>query len=208
MNDRHSGEDLPSGSPTIARELRSRLTLLVLGCMMTVALVFGLTFYFALIASESALTRQVPELGGVAAQLKGLLIMNTLVFVAIIIASLYALSRLFADRAFRPLSLVHKELLAIAEGALPVSREPGDGSFAALERAMRDAVTALRHRERQEIDELDRIAEAVAEQASPYVAQRLEELVGRKKTMIGETRPKGKAREAEEREERVFIQEL
>jgi methyl-accepting chemotaxis protein len=198
------------GSEAISREIRNRVRVLVLASMLTVALAFGLTFYFALIASESAVARQVPELEGVAAQLKSLLIMNTLVFVAIIIASFFVLSSLITARMFHPLALLHKDLLAMADGALARSQKMDDrGPFAALDEDLSAAVSSLREREKKEIEELSRIAEAVSGVGGPpYVVQKLEEMAARKRASIGETAPQSNTLKHEKTEDPLFIQPL
>jgi len=198
------------GSKTVSREIRNRVRVLVLASMLTVALTFGLTFYFALIANESAVARQVPELESVAAQLKSLLIMNTLAFVAIIIASFYVLSCLVTARMFHPLAVLHRDLLALAGGALAKPQKTDErGPFAALDEGLSVAVSSLREREQKEIEELSRIAEAVSGAGGPpYVVQKLEEMTERKRALIGETAPQSNTLKHEKTEDPLFIQPL
>ena len=198
------------GADSLARGVKSRVRYLFLAGMLTVALVFGLTFYFALIANQSALARQVPELESVAAKLKSLLFMNTLVFVAIIIASFLALSSIITARLFQPLALLHRELTAIAGGKLP---RPVDGreqgAFSELETALGSAVSSLRDRERKEIEELARCCEALSRSGSNQeTLRKLMDLAEAKTTFAGLGDCKGEARDRDAKEDPLFIQPL
>ena len=198
------------GAGEASRRIRKRLGILMLASMMTVALAFGVTFYVALIANESAVARQIPELQGVAGQLKNLLIMNTVGFAVIIIGSLLVLSSLTTSRMFQPLEILRRHLLTVAGGAIPKSLRANDnGPFAAIGESLDAALSSLRERERREIEELERIAEAVSTAGgSPYAAQRLREMTAGKRLLIGETAPASGAPEQARTEKQVFIQPL
>jgi methyl-accepting chemotaxis protein len=193
---------------SLAASVKSRVRYLILAGMIVVALVFGASFYFALIANQSALARQVPELEAVAAKLKSLLIMNTLVFIAIIIASFYALSNIIAARMFQPLATLHRSLLTIAEGKLPRSFEAGErGPFSALDDALKTAVSCLCDRERKEIEEISRLAEALEQSpASRKTAHELKEIVARKSACLGASEIRTEAKGKEANEDPLFIQ--
>lgn len=194
---------------SLAASVKTRIRYLILAGMVIVALVFGCSFYFALISNQSALARQVPELELVAARLKSILIMNTLVFVAIIIASFYVLSTIIASRLFQPLAMLHRYLLTMAEGKLPRSFEASaPGPFSGLDDSLRAAVLSLCDRERKEIDEISRCAEALERNAAAKeTARELRELAARKGALIGaETRVEAKAKET--KKDPLFIQPL
>ncbi len=195
-------------SESLSKGVKNRIKFLVLASMLTVALAFGLTFYFALVANESAVARQVPELEGVAAKLKNLLVMNTVAFAALIIASFFVLSSIITSRLFHPLAALHGGLLTLAEGKLPRFLETGErGPFSVLDNAMMAAVSRLREKEQKEIAELDRIAEALAGAGtSPDAVQKLEELAHEKSALIGAVVARGKSAKKKEEEDALFIQ--
>jgi len=201
---------LMDGADALARGVKSRIRGLFLAGMITVALVFGLTFYFALIANQSALARQIPELEAVAAKLKSLLVMNTFVFVAIIIVSFLALSSVITARLFQPLALLHRDLASIAAGKLPRTidgRE--DGPFSELDNALGAAVSSLRDRERKEIAELTRCCEALSRSApNQETARRLKDLAAAKTAFAGSCDVHGEARDTDMKEDPLFIQPL
>lgn len=182
MNDRDDRGRAVEAAGSFARGIRYRFGALVLASAVAVALVFGCTFYFALLANESAVARQIPELGQVAAQMKNLLLLNTIVFAGIIVASFYALSVLIAARAFRPLGDLYEDLRAIAVGS-PASRREARpaGAFAELESAFRAAAERLAEKERAESAELAAIADNLSEiSAATGAAAKIRDLIARR----------------------------
>ena len=161
--------------------------ILVVCSTLAVALAFGLTFYYALIANQSAVATQIPELESVVAKMKGLLVMNTLVFVAIIIGSLFALASIVTSRMFHPLAMLHRNLTDIADGTLPRSVESsGAGEFAGLEEAMRTAITVIRDRERAELETLAKGRESLARTSGPEsTREAIEEIIASKSAFLG-----------------------
>ncbi|MCX5752304.1 MAG: hypothetical protein NTW97_01525, partial [Candidatus Krumholzibacteria bacterium] len=107
-NDRRSDADTAA---SLARGVRIRVGYLMLAGMLTVALIFGISFYFALLSNQSAVARQFPELEDVAAKLKSILLMNTFAITAIIILSFFLLTSIATARIFQPLALLHRDLL-------------------------------------------------------------------------------------------------
>ena len=202
---------IPSAAAdSLAGGVKTRIRLLVLAGMVVVALVFGCTFYFALISNQSALAAQVPELEAVAAKLKSLLVMNTVVFIAIIIASFFALSSIITARMFQPLALLHRNLLSLAGGKLPRSFEASErGAFSPLDDAFQAAVSAIYDRERKEIEELTACAETLGRSAATQEAARmLKELAARKGGRLGAAETRGTAKGKEAEEDQIFIQPL
>jgi methyl-accepting chemotaxis protein len=195
---------------SMAGGVKTRVRLLVLAGMVIVALVFGCTFYFALVSNQSALAAQVPGLEAVAAKLKSLLIMNTVVFIAIIIASFFALASIVTSRMFRPLALLHRNLLSLADGKLPRSFEASErGAFSPLDDAFQTALSSIYDRERKEIEELTACAETLARTAATQEPARvLRELAARKSARLGAAEPRGTAKEQEAKEDQIFIQPL
>ena len=193
---------------SLAGAVKTRVRLLVLAGMIVVALVFGCTFYFALVSNQSALAAQVPELEAVAAKLKSLLVMNTVVFIAIIIASFFALSSIITARMFQPLMILHRNLLSIADGKLPRSFEASErGAFSPLNAAFQAAVSSIYDRERKDIDELAACAETFERTAATKEPARvLRELAARKSARLGGGEARGTARGNEAKEDQIFIQ--
>jgi hypothetical protein len=135
--------------------IRTRIKLLVFMSTLVVALAFGLSFYFALIANESAISKQIPELEAVVSKLKNLLTINTVGFVAILIGSFYLLSQLITARMFRPLGFIQKDLMSIADGTIPkLGATEKMGAFTNFNSAFRSALFGMRERENKEIEEL------------------------------------------------------
>jgi methyl-accepting chemotaxis protein len=161
--------------------------ILVICSTLAVALAFGLTFYYALIANQSAIASQIPGLESVVAKMKGLLVMNTLVFVAIIIVSLFALTSIVTSRIFHPLAMLHRSLTDIASGTLPQSIESsGAGEFGGLEEAMRTAITVIRDRERAELETLAKGRESLARTSEPESAREaIEKVIASKSAYLG-----------------------
>jgi HAMP domain-containing protein len=182
MSDRYPHQRAGGAADSFARGVRTRIGALILASAVAVAIVFGCTFYFALLANESAVARQIPELGQVAAQMKNLLIMNTIVFVGIIIASFYALSFVVASRIFRPLGELHDALRAIAAGAPTAAAEHRPaGAFATLEEAFHAAADRMAANERAETAELSAIADELSgAPATAEAAAKLRSYIQRK----------------------------
>jgi hypothetical protein len=201
---------LYDGTDMFASGIRSRFRWLFFAGMMAVALVFGLTFYFALVANQSALARQVPELEAVAAKMKSLLVMNTLAFVAVIVASFLALSSIVTARTFQPLTLLHRELMTIAGGKLPRAADGRErGPFSELDNALTAAVSCLRDRERKEIEELTRCCEALSRSASNQeTVRKLKDLAAAKTAFAGGTDSRGQGKVADAKADPLFIQPL
>jgi methyl-accepting chemotaxis protein len=206
-NDRISKGDI---AQTASRRIRKRIMVLMTSAMLTVALVFGMTFYVALLANESAVARQIPELHAVAAQLKNMLMTNTLVFAAIIIGSFLFLSSIVTTRMFRSLTTLYTNLLAVAEGPLPESEAvDNEDPFSPLNDALASAIASLRAREQMEITELDRIAEALSGTgALPYASIKLQEIIKGKKTMIVGSAAREETPAKRQEEDSLFIQPL
>jgi len=202
---------IPSAAAdSLAGGVKTRVRLLVLAGMIVVALVFGCTFYFALLSNQSALAAQVPELEAVAAKLKSLLVMNTVVFIAIIIASFFVLSSIITSRMFQPLTLLHRNLLSLAGGTLPRSFEASErGAFSPLDDAFRAAVSGIYDRERKEIEELAACAETLGRSAATQETARiLRELAARKSARLDAADVRGAAKGKETKEDQIFIQPL
>lgn len=189
----------------LAGNVRQRVAGLVLASALAVALVFGLSFYFALVSNESAIARQVPELAGVAARMRNLLFANTLVFAGIIIASFYALARIVASRLFRPLGAAQHALAGMAQGKLPHAVDLQErGAFAPLVDALRDAASRLRERDERDAADLRALAaELDRVPAAADAAKRLREIAERKAP--AQPARAAERREAEEKDP-LFIQ--
>ncbi|MDD4857792.1 MAG: hypothetical protein PHD74_06770 [Candidatus Krumholzibacteria bacterium] len=199
-----------SVADSLASGVKNRIKCLILVGMLIVALVFGLTLYFALLANQTALARQVPELETVAAKLKSILLLNTLSFIVIIIASFFALSSIVAGRIFHPLAILHRNLTSIAEGRLPRSFEAtGGGPFSPLDEALKAAVSALFDSERKDVEVLDRCIKALDKHgALKETAEELRHLTARKSAYIGITEGRGEPEKKVAEADPLFIQPL
>lgn len=174
-------------SGALSGAIRRRIMILVVCSTLAVALAFGLSFYYALVASQSAVATQIPELESVVAKMKGILIMNTLVFVAIIIVSLFALASIVTSRMFHPLAMLHRNLTDIAGGTLPRAVESsGAGEFAGLEDAMRTAIAVIRERERAELETLAKGRDSLVRTPAPEGAcTAIEKIIASKSAFLG-----------------------
>jgi len=139
----------------MTRGINNRIRALVLFSSTTIALAFGLSFYFSLISSGTAIARQFPEFSSMLSNLKSALVMNTFGFAAVIIASFYILTLLITNRLFRPLGVIQKGLMDMTANHLPnISEETGSGPFSNLELAFKSIVTAQSERDRMELEKL------------------------------------------------------
>ena len=189
--------------------LRWRIRLLVLASTLVVALAFGISFYHALVSNEAAIAQQLPELEVVVKKLKSLLIVNTVGFAVVIIASFYALSVIVTSRMFRPLGFIQKDLMAIADGELPRKPEEDEnGPFFGLSSTFSGAVYTLRERELKEIEELKTCAKLLSSMPGTDEAlKRIEELISNKGTLLGRTGPEDAAGDTSEGEsDELFMQ--
>jgi|WetSurMetagenome_2_1015567.scaffolds.fasta_scaffold113883_2 hypothetical protein len=184
MNDHRT---YSASADSLARGVKGRMRLLLLAGMLTVALIFGVSFYFALLSNQSALARQIPELEEVASKLKSVLLVNTFAITAIIIVSFFLLATIVSARVFQPLALLHRDLLSLADGKLPKRAESREaGAFSSLETAWNDSLAFVREKEIGEIKELADCAAAIARNASKEeISKRLQGLADRKKSFVG-----------------------
>jgi methyl-accepting chemotaxis protein len=207
MNDRRTGAD---AADSLARGVRNRIRYLILAGMLTVALIFGVSFYFALLSNQSAVARQFPELEEVAAKLKSILMLNTIAIVVIIIASFLLLASIVTARIFQPLGLLHRDLLAMAAGKLPRRGENRErGAFSALETAWSAALACIHEKEIREIKELSECAASLSRSGSPdTIAERLREISERKKAFLGTAELHPESIEKESKKDPLFIQPI
>jgi methyl-accepting chemotaxis protein len=184
MNDRGTRS---KSAEAMARGVKNRMRFLMFAGMLAVALVFGLSFHFALLSNQSALGRQFPELEEIAAKLRGMLVLNTAIFAAIIAVSFGLLAGIVTSRLFQPLADLQRDLLAIADGKLP--RRPDSnarGAFTALDAAWHAALGRMHEKESAEIKDLADCAAALSRGDAPAEAGRkLQDLLGRKRAFIG-----------------------
>ena len=143
----------------MAGKIKKRIKMLVFCSALTVALAFGMSFYFALVYNASAVSSQFPELLPIVSKLKNLLIVNTFAFSLIIIGSFYFLSVLVTKRIFQPLELIHKDIILISKDKLPQVEKIEDKMiFSSLHNAFAFMVENLRDRD---IDERNRLYESL-----------------------------------------------
>ena len=207
MNDHRAGSAVAGA---IARGVRRRIGFLLLAGMLTVTVIFGISFYFALLANQSALARQLPELEQVAAKLKSILLVNTFAITAIIIVSFFILASILTARLFQPLVLLRRDLLAMADGKLP-RRNDGreNGAFSALESAWSAALSRIHEKEIREIKELaDCAASLSRSDSSGEIAKRLHEISEQKKAFVGSPETHPESIDTDANRDPLFIQPI
>jgi methyl-accepting chemotaxis protein len=204
MNDHGTNSN---SADAIARGVKSRMRLLMFAGMLAVALVFGISFYFALLSNQSALARQFPELEEVAAKLRSMLVLNTAVIAAIIIASFVLLASIVTSRLFQPLASLHRDFAALADGRLPRRIDTGAcGAFSPLEETWGAALGRIHERESAEIKDLaDCVASLPRTGLADNTARKLQEMLDRKRAFLG-TAPRQEAIERESAKDPLFIQ--
>ena len=149
-----------NSAESLAGAVKSRIRVIFVAGMLAVALIFGLSFYFAVVSNTTAVARQVPELEAVVSKLKTLLVVNTFVFALIIIASFFVLSMLLTSRLFRPLGTLQEGLMAISKGTLPQEIETAsDSPLSSLQVTLKEAIDRLREKETREIEKLSKCIE-------------------------------------------------
>ncbi|MBN2185210.1 MAG: hypothetical protein JW746_07770 [Candidatus Krumholzibacteriota bacterium] len=177
----------------IAGKIKKRIRLLVFCSALTVALAFGMSFYFALVYNTSAVSSQFPELLPIVSKLKNLLVVNTFAFSLIIIGSFYYLSILVTKRIFKPLESIHKDIISISKNKLPqVEKIEDQMIFSSLNNAFALMVENLRDRE---IDERNRLFESLGtgpEAGIPDKSRKLiESMIAEKDLRSGAERASG-----------------
>jgi hypothetical protein len=186
-----------------SKKIKGRIRILILMNSLVVALAFGLSFYFGLVSTESALASRVPELVDVVNKLKNMLLSSTLVFVAILIGSFYILSILLTDRMFKPIETLREDLETIAGGRLPLECiDSLGGPFASLEESHRSARDQLVERERSEIAALTSCVEIAGPDNG--ATEKLEKIIKDKKRFCGEAEQSSD--KAAEGEDAIFMQ--
>ena len=162
----------------IAGKIKKRIRLLVLCSALTVALAFGMSFYFALVYNSSAVSSQFPELLPIVSKLKNLLIINTFVFSLIIIGSFYLLSVLVTKRIFQPVESIHKNIILLSQDKLPEIDEMEDHViFSSLQNAFAFMVKSLRDRDIDERNRLFKSLESISTTGLPDESRKLIESV-------------------------------
>jgi hypothetical protein len=172
-------------SSDMAAGIRFRTGLLVLLASASVALAFGLSFYFALVSNQTAVARQFPELASIVERLKSLLVVNTFGFVAIVIASFWVLSRLVSARIFIPLGSIMKEMRQASENRLPQSHErPSGGAFGDFSRQWGIVLSTIRENEEREIELLKKSLESPSLTPGSETASILREMLDAKELRL------------------------
>ena len=176
-NDKAKGyiysDDMTSG-------IRIRSGLMVLLSSGAVALAFGISFYFALVSSQTAVAMQFPELAPVVSKLKSLLVVNTIGFVVIVIASFWVLSRLITSKMFVSLGVVMAGLRRAAENRYPETASSTEtGPFGEFEATWNTVLQDTRSREKHEIEVLERSLPALsgpgAEESRALITRMIDE---------------------------------
>ena len=187
---------------------KNRVRLLLLTSTIVVALVFGLSFYFALVSNESAIASKVPELETVVSKLKNLLIINTVIFAVIIVASFYALSALITSRMFSALNKVQEGLFAISDGKLPIKETNIDhGPFSGMGSAFSEAVDYIRGKELKELTDLKEMLKLAPEpRSSKDLRTVLEEYITRKSAFLDTPPGGGTDKQGTAESDSIFMQ--
>ncbi len=165
--------------------VRARSGLLVLLSSSAVALAFGISFYFALVSSGTAIATQFPELAPVVSKLKSILVVNTFGFVSIIILSFWVLSRLVTSKMFVSLGIVMSGLRKAAENRYPEQTfSGGGGPFGEFESLWSTVVSETREREKREIEVLERSLPSLSGPDASEARDSISRLIEEKKRRI------------------------
>ena len=171
-------DDMTSG-------IRMRAGLMVLLSSSAVAFAFGISFYFALISSQTAVAMQFPELAPIVAKLKSLLVVNTIGFVAVIVVSFWFLTRLIVSKMFTSLGIVMTGLRKAAENRYPETSHTSEtGPFGEFESLWNTVVQDIREKERYEIDILEKSLLLLSGPEASEARSSIEKMIGEKKQRI------------------------
>ena len=185
--------------------IKTRIRILVFLACLAVALVFGLSYYFGLIATESAITSKVPELQSLVGTFNSTLLVNTIIFVGVIIASFFALSVLLTDRMFKPLDSLHTDIGLLAKGQLPeCDSDHEHGPFGSLETSFRNACKLIESHTRELIADLEKTREMAA--TNEEYSEKLGEIIEKNKRFLGEIKPAGQPGSDAAADDPVFMQ--
>ena len=181
-------EDMTKGyaySNDMTSGVRMRSGLILLLSSGAVAFAFGMSFYFALVSSETAVATQFPELAPIVTKLKSMLVVNTIGFVGIIIASFWVLSRLITSKMFAPLGIVMIGLRKASENRYPETPETREsGPFGEFEARWNTVVHETREREKHEIASLEKILVALSGPGADEERASIEKMILEKKRRI------------------------
>ncbi|MBU8922763.1 MAG: hypothetical protein KOO63_13170 [Bacteroidales bacterium] len=151
-------------SGELARKVKFRIMMLVLFSTITVAIAFGMSFYFGLISGGSALSQQFPELGAIARKMTSILMMNTVGFVVIIIASFYLLSKLVTKRMFDAIGIIIGNMQTLTDnGRISDIEEIDPGPFESLDSSYRAFIDRLKEMETSEVMRLQKIIDEASD---------------------------------------------
>ena len=165
--------------------IRTRTGLMVLLSSSAVALAFGISFYFALVSSETAVAMQFPELAPIVTKLKSLLVVNTIGFVGVIIVSFWFLSRLLTSKMFVSLGIVMTGLRKAAENRYPETSMTSEiGPFGEFESTWNTVVQDIREKERHEIDILQKSLSLLSAPEAAEARKAIENMIVEKKQRI------------------------
>ena len=188
-----------------SKKIRTRIMALVFLACLAVALVFGLSYYFGFISTESAITSKVPELEGLVGKFKSTLLVNTIIFAGVIVASFCALSMLLTERMFKPLCSLHADIDLLANGQLPgCDSDQEHGPFGPLETSFRSAIKRIESHTRGLIADLEEALEITG--MNNECAAKLHELIDKNKQFLGETKPDGQPEGDTKTDDPIFMQ--
>lgn len=172
-------------SNEMTSRIRMRTGLMVLLSSSAVALAFGISFYFALVSSETAVAMQFPELAPIVTKLKSILVVNTIGFVGVIIVSFWFLSRLITSKMFVSLGIVLTGLRKAAENRYPeTSMTSETGPFGEFESTWNTIVQDTREKERHEIDILQNCLSLLSGPEAAEARKSIEKMIDEKKRRI------------------------
>ena len=171
-------------SESSVERIKFRVKMLVLLSSISLAIVFYFSFYFALVSNNTAIARQIPELADVGEKMKGLLMLNTVAFAVVVIASFYILSSLVTSRTFKELTTLQEALKSIAKMRVP-ERDAVDvsGVFYELNMATKDTISTLRDKELKELDSLIKLQKLTGEGSRE--SNIIKELIVSKRAFLG-----------------------
>jgi len=167
-----------------AERIKLRIKMLVLLSAISLAIVFYFSFYFALVSNTTAIARQIPELADVGEKMKGLLMLNTVAFAIVVIASFYILSSLVTSRTFKELTIIQESLNSISNMKVPERDSVNvSGAFYELNLAAKEAISTLRDKELKELDSLIKLQKSMDNKSID--SSLLGELISSKRAFLG-----------------------
>ncbi|HMA75822.1 MAG TPA: hypothetical protein VKO43_00775 [Candidatus Krumholzibacteriaceae bacterium] len=193
----------------ILGELKKRVLILITSSTVVVAVAFGVSFYFAFIATGSAMSRQAPELLPIVSKLKDLLLFNTFGVIGIILLSLYIFNRITTSKYFDTLIQIRRKMKEIAHGPLPSKSDLNTkGPFGETESSFRFMLSKIEEKEARELEKLEEINGYLESEDYINLETSINNLINRKRNYLSGRKEAEKiqGKVSSNSSDRVFLQ--